>query len=145
MLLLTPSGAARFTTMQIAKPVEAYSSISLTSYLSGAGVSGGVGVVTYGLMNISNIENITPANVAVAFGAGAVGAGFVRRELNTIYGLKNTAIPYTPQNLVTHLTGWSIGYGSLGWMNSTNLPSSGVSSFTQPVWPNAPTQPQTQK
>lgn len=136
LLLATPAGASRFAAWQLAKSVETYGSIGLRSYVSGGVVSGAIGTGLYVATNLNDLENLTLGNLAITFGASAIGSGIVRRELNTIYGLRNTSIPFTLPNLVTHASGAAVGYGALGWMNSTNLPVSGTSVLTQPVWPN---------
>jgi hypothetical protein len=133
-LIGAPAGAARFTAWQLARPVEQYGAITGAQYINGALTSGSIGTIVYGLTNASNIENITPANLAVVFLTSAIGSGLVRRELNAVYGLQNTAIPYTLANVATHGTGAAIGFGTTGWLNQTNAPTTGTNWATQPIW-----------
>ena len=101
----------------------------------GALKSAAIGSGLYVVTNAADLENITPANVAIAAVGGAVGSGLVRRGLNYGATLPNTFIPLTIPNAVTQVTGQAFGFGAASWLNSTPMPNSGNSLFTSPLFP----------
>jgi len=99
--------------------------------IKGAGVSGAMSTLIYGAMKR---EEMTPAGLATAFTAGAIGGGLVKQGLNYGAGLANTAIPLTGSNLITQGTGAVLGFSTIGWINWSGTASGGNSWWTSPLF-----------
>ncbi len=133
--------AARWLGSQLA--LQPVTQIGVTDAVKSMGFSGFVSTGVYGFLQ--GADNMTPAGAAVAFGAGALGAGLVKPGLNLAAGLPNTAVPFTYANALTHSTGFAFGFGALGWINGPPglsgygaLSQSGRSWWTTPVYAPAP-------
>lgn len=134
------SFASRWLGAQIA--LQPATQIGTTEIVKGMAISGGVSTGTYLLFQQ---ENATPAGVAVAFGAGAVGGGVVKQSLNFAAALPNTAVPFTYANALTQATGTAFGFGTVGWMNGPPglsgygaVSNTGDSWWTRPIYAPQP-------
>lgn len=123
------AGGSAFLTGQLAKIPAA--ELGYSQLATGMATSGVFSAATYTLL--SGPES-TPAGVAVAFGAGALGGGFVKQGMNFAAQLPNTAIPFTTSNAVTQITGSAFGFGTVGWANASGLTATGQSWWTKPIY-----------
>jgi len=105
-------------------------SLTLRQVLGG---SVGSGVFSDGIYLAVNGQDATPAGIATAFAAGYVGGGITRRVLNYDARLPHTLIPVSVDTAATQMVGAVTGFGAFGWINRTNITSSGNSWWTTPI------------
>lgn len=119
---------ARFVAGQLAK--QPLTQLGTAELMKGMGAGGSVSTILY--LGI-NQEQSTPAGVAVAFGAGAVGGGLVKQSMNYWAALPNTAIPFSWSNAVTQGVGSAYGFSIFGVWNASGTTAAGDSWWTRPI------------
>jgi hypothetical protein len=126
------AGGSAFLAGQLAKVPAA--ELGYSQLATGMATSGIFSAATYTLLNGGES---TPAGLAIAFSSGAIGGGLVKPALNFAAHLPNTAVPLRLSNFVTQGTGSAFGFGTIGWLNTAGVVSSGQSWWTQPIYPSA--------
>ncbi|WP_068642267.1 DUF637 domain-containing protein [Variovorax soli] len=127
---LQPTGSALWAWQSSVAPAQALTA----SQLLGGGLTSGA--TSTGMYLLLNRQDSTPSGALIAFGAGYVGAGLSRRLINYNAGLPHTIFPVSVDTAATQFVGTLAGYGAFGWMNRTEIPNSGSSWWTRPIFEN---------